>query len=130
MLFYPGGFSYGDYLRAGALARFSKIMNAVEDFAQEGRLVIGICNGFQILLEYGLLSGGHVTQQLCKFICQDVFLKTVTTKFPFPNQLKVIRYKFFWPPLEGGFSTPKGPFKGSGGFGPFSFLFWWLPRVC
>ncbi len=85
----PGGFSYGDYLRAGALARFSKIMRSVEDFAKKGGLVIGICNGFQILLEYGLLSGAMLHNDTSCFICKDVFLKTLNNNTPFTNQLKI-----------------------------------------
>jgi phosphoribosylformylglycinamidine synthase len=71
----PGGFSYGDYLRAGALARFSPIMQAVEKFAAEGGLVLGICNGFQILVEAGLLPGALMRNRTLKFICKPVFLR-------------------------------------------------------
>jgi phosphoribosylformylglycinamidine synthase I len=68
----PGGFSYGDYLRAGAMARFSPVMRAVIEFAERGRPVLGICNGFQILCEAGLLPGALVRNRELKFICQDV----------------------------------------------------------
>ncbi len=70
----PGGFSYGDYLRTGAIARFSPIMNSVIDFANKGGYVIGICNGFQILLEAGLLPGALLQNISLKFICKDVYL--------------------------------------------------------
>ena len=71
----PGGFSYGDYLRAGAIARFSKITNSIIDFAKKGGLVIGICNGFQILCEMGLLPGALTKNKSLSFICEDVYLK-------------------------------------------------------
>ena len=70
----PGGFSYGDYLRAGALARFSPIMKEVTAFAREGGIVLGICNGFQILCEAGLLPGALVRNRSLKFVCHDVSL--------------------------------------------------------
>ena len=81
----PGGFSYGDYLRTGAIARFSPIMNQVSDFAQKGGLVIGICNGFQILLEAGLLPGAMLRNKNLHFICKYVHVKTENTKTPFTN---------------------------------------------
>lgn len=71
----PGGFSYGDYLRTGAIARFSPIMDSVYKFAENGGVVIGICNGFQILLEIGLLPGVMVKNESLKFVCKDVYLK-------------------------------------------------------
>lgn len=71
----PGGFSYGDYLRTGAIARFSPIMEFVIKFANSGGIVLGICNGFQILLEAGLLPGVLLKNESIKFICKDVFLK-------------------------------------------------------
>ena len=70
----PGGFSYGDYLRTGAIARFSPIMKSVSDFANKGGYVIGICNGFQILLEAGLLPGVLLKNNSLQFICKDVYL--------------------------------------------------------
>ncbi len=70
----PGGFSYGDYLRTGSIARFSPIMENVISFAEKGGVVIGICNGFQILLEAGLLPGIMVQNSSLKFVCQDVYL--------------------------------------------------------
>ncbi|HEX5624979.1 MAG TPA: phosphoribosylformylglycinamidine synthase subunit PurQ [Saprospiraceae bacterium] len=81
-LFLPGGFSYGDYLRCGAIARFSPIMNEVIRFANEGGLVIGICNGFQILCEAGLLPGQLLVNLNEKFICRNVYLKPVSLDTP------------------------------------------------
>jgi phosphoribosylformylglycinamidine synthase subunit PurQ / glutaminase len=72
----PGGFSYGDYLRSGAIARYSPIMNAVVTFANQGGKVLGICNGFQILCESGLLPGVLLRNESQKFICENIFLKT------------------------------------------------------
>lgn len=74
----PGGFSYGDYLRAGAIARFSPIMNSVIEFANNGGFVWGICNGFQVLCEAGLLPGVLLKNEHEKFSCKNVFLKTET----------------------------------------------------
>ena len=81
----PGGFSYGDYLRSGAIARFSKIVNPIIDFANKGGLVIGICNGFQILCEMGLLDGALTTNKTRSFICDEVYLKIVNNKTPFTS---------------------------------------------
>ena len=75
----PGGFSYGDYLRTGAIARFSPIMAEVVNFATAGGLVIGICNGFQILCEAGLLPGALTRNHNLQFICKDVLLRTENT---------------------------------------------------
>ncbi len=86
-LILPGGFSYGDYLRTGAIARFSPIMPAVVDFANQGGLVIGICNGFQILLEAGLLPGAMLRNRSLKFICNEINLKVQRTDTAFTNQL-------------------------------------------
>jgi phosphoribosylformylglycinamidine synthase len=82
----PGGFSYGDYLRTGAIARFSPVMQAVQQFASNGGLVLGICNGFQILCEAGLLPGALVRNKSLQFRCEHVFLKTATTDSPFTSQ--------------------------------------------
>ena len=71
----PGGFAYGDYLRCGSIAAKSKIIKSVVDFANSGGLVIGICNGFQILIETGLLPGALLTNRYLKFICKNVFVK-------------------------------------------------------
>jgi len=84
----PGGFSYGDYLRTGAVARFSPVMNAVKEFAEKGGLVIGICNGFQILLEAGLLPGAMLRNRNLRFICEYVHLKVEKNNNPFTNLCK------------------------------------------
>ena len=78
----PGGFSYGDYLRTGAIARFSPVMSAVSKFAAGGGLVLGICNGFQILLETGLLPGVMLRNESLSFICQDVYIRVETAATP------------------------------------------------
>lgn len=91
----PGGFSYGDYLRAGAIARFSPIMQAVIEFANAGGNVLGICNGFQILCESGLLPGALLRNEKQKFISKNVYLRpitnnaTVTAGIGLDNILKV-----------------------------------------
>ena len=81
----PGGFAYGDYLRCGAIAKFSPVMGAVRKFAQEGGLVLGICNGFQILVESGLLPGALIRNRGLKFICRPVRLKAETVNSPFTS---------------------------------------------
>ncbi len=81
----PGGFSYGDYLRTGAIARFSPIMKRVSRFAQKGGLLVGICNGFQILLEAGLLPGAILRNKNLHFICKCVYVKTENNETPFTN---------------------------------------------
>ena len=83
----PGGFSYGDYLRTGAIARFSPVMGVVQQFAAEGGLVLGICNGFQILCEAGLLPGALIRNRSLQFRCEHVFLKTATADSPFTNRI-------------------------------------------
>ena len=83
----PGGFSYGDYLRTGAIARFSPIMQEVQNFAAQGGPVLGICNGFQILCEAGLLPGALIRNRSLQFRCEHVFLKTLTPDSPFTNQI-------------------------------------------
>ncbi len=82
----PGGFSYGDYLRCGAIARFSPIMTAVQRFADEGGLVIGICNGFQILLEAGMLPGAMHQNEGLKFVCRLVSLRVENNGTPFTTE--------------------------------------------
>lgn len=84
----PGGFSYGDYLRTGAVARFSPAMEAVQKHAAEGRHVIGICNGFQILLEAGLLPGAMLRNTSLSFICKQVWLRTENNQTSFTRKLK------------------------------------------
>ncbi len=79
----PGGFSYGDYLRTGALASHSPVLGAVKKFAERGGLVLGICNGFQILLEAGLLPGAMLRNRRLKFLCRFVHLRVETTDTPF-----------------------------------------------
>jgi phosphoribosylformylglycinamidine synthase subunit PurQ / glutaminase len=79
----PGGFSYGDYLRTGAIARFSPVMCALERFAKSGGLVLGVCNGFQILLEAGLLPGAMLRNQGLRFLCRQVHVRVEHTDTPF-----------------------------------------------
>jgi phosphoribosylformylglycinamidine synthase subunit PurQ / glutaminase len=81
----PGGFSYGDYLRCGAIARFSPIMTAVKAHADAGGLVMGICNGFQVLCESGLLPGALVRNRSLRFVCRDVSLRVESVANPFTN---------------------------------------------
>lgn len=85
-LIVPGGFSYGDYLRAGALARFSPVMNSVKDFAAQGKFVFGICNGFQILCEAGLLPGALIRNRDLHFICRHVNLRVENRDTPFTSE--------------------------------------------
>jgi len=89
----PGGFSYGDYLRTGAVAKFSPIMRSVTEFALSGGPVIGICNGFQILLESGLLPGVMIRNKSLKFVCKDVYLSVENRETPFTSGItkKVIK---------------------------------------
>ncbi len=87
----PGGFTYGDYLRPGAIARFAPIMQAVIDFANNGGYVWGICNGFQILCEAGLLPGVLLPNGQQKFICKNVHLKTITNHSVITSQLNLNR---------------------------------------
>lgn len=82
----PGGFSYGDYLRTGAIARFSPIMPAVVRHAEQGRPVIGICNGFQVLLECGLLPGAMLRNTNLQFRCHDLYLRVENHRTAFTNQ--------------------------------------------
>jgi phosphoribosylformylglycinamidine synthase subunit PurQ / glutaminase len=105
----PGGFAYGDYLRAGALARFSPVMESVAEFAKTGGPVLGICNGFQVLLEAGLLPGAVRVNKTLRYICQDVFMRvenaqTAFTRLYEPGQ--VVRM-----PIghgEGNYTAPPG----------------------
>jgi phosphoribosylformylglycinamidine synthase I len=88
MVIVPGGFSYGDYLRSGAIARFSPIMQELIRFAQKGGPVMGICNGFQILLEAGLIPGAMQHNERLKFICKDVHIRVESTDSMFSAQLQ------------------------------------------
>ena len=81
----PGGFAHGDYLRTGAIARFSPVMKSVEKFAKSGGMVLGICNGFQILLEAGLLPGAMMRNSGLRYICRHVFIRVEQTESPFTN---------------------------------------------
>ena len=84
----PGGFAYGDYLRTGAIARFSPVMQSVKRFAEGGGLVLGICNGFQILTESGLLPGALMRNAGLKYICKQVHLRVETADSPFTSGLQ------------------------------------------
>ena len=84
----PGGFSYGDYLRTGAIARFSPVMDAVRKHADRGKLVLGICNGFQILTESGLLPGALMRNESLKFVCRHVDLRVENVDTPFTRRAK------------------------------------------
>src|SRR5216683_2246011 len=81
----PGGFAHGDYLRTGAIARFSPVMKSVEKFAKSGGIVLGICNGFQILLEAGLLPGAMMRNKGLRYICRHVYVRVEQTDTPFTN---------------------------------------------
>ncbi len=84
----PGGFSYGDYLRCGALAKFSPVMKSVKNFAADGKFVFGICNGFQILCESGLLDGALMRNRDLHFICDHINIKVETTDSPYTSELE------------------------------------------
>jgi len=84
----PGGFSYGDYLRSGSIAAFSPLMQEVKEFALRGGLVLGICNGFQVLLELGLLPGAMLRNKKLKFLCQFVHIRVENNKTLFSHQAK------------------------------------------
>src|SRR5690625_3634462 len=88
LLLIPGGFSYGDYLRTGAIARFSPVMQEVMTFAEEGRPVLGICNGFQILLEAGLLPGAMLHNEKLRFVCKNVFIRVENSNSPYTAGLE------------------------------------------
>ncbi|MGH9367034.1 MAG: phosphoribosylformylglycinamidine synthase subunit PurQ [Thermoanaerobaculia bacterium] len=103
----PGGFAYGDYLRAGALARFSPVMESVARFAKEGGPVLGICNGFQVLLEAGLLPGAVRVNRGLRYVCRDVFLKVESTDTPFTRLYtpgEVVRMPIGH--MEGNYTAP------------------------
>lgn len=88
-LIVPGGFSYGDYLRSGAIARFSPIMQEVIKFAHKGGPVMGICNGFQILLEAGLIPGAMMHNEKLRFVCKNIHIRCETTASLFTNSLQM-----------------------------------------
>lgn len=87
LVFIPGGFSYGDYLRSGAIARLSPVMSSVQAFYNKGGHVFGVCNGFQILCEMGILPGALLTNKDLKFLCQDVHIRIENTDTPFTAEL-------------------------------------------
>lgn len=96
----PGGFAYGDYLRAGALAKFAPIMTAIRKHAEAGGLVFGICNGFQVLTEVGLLPGALMRNQHLRFLGRNVHLRTEQTDTPFTNQFR--EHEVFEVPIAHG----------------------------
>lgn len=106
-LILPGGFAYGDYLRAGALARFSPVMESVAEFAREGGPVLGICNGFQVLLEAGLLPGAVRVNRGLRYVCRDVFLSVTSTDTAFTRLYEpgdVVRMPIGH--MEGNYTAP------------------------
>ncbi len=103
----PGGFTYGDYLRAGAIAKFSPVMEKVVDFAEHGGTVIGICNGFQILLEAGLLPGAMLKNESLKFICKDVYVKISSRENIFTNKISKNVLKLPIAHGEGNYFAPE-----------------------
>jgi phosphoribosylformylglycinamidine synthase subunit PurQ / glutaminase len=103
----PGGFAYGDYLRAGALARFSPVMDSVAEFAKSGGAVLGICNGFQVLLEAGLLPGAVRVNRGLRYVCRDVFLRVENTETAFTRLYErgaVVRMPIGH--MEGNYTAP------------------------
>ena len=99
----PGGFSYGDYLRTGALARFSPVLQAVESFARKGGHVLGICNGFQILLEAGLLPGAMMRNRSLRFICRDVHVRVESGETLYTRDLEGRTLKIPIAHMEGNY---------------------------
>ena len=109
----PGGFSYGDYLRTGAIARFSPVMKSVERFANSGGIVLGICNGFQILLEAGLLPGAMMRNSGLRYICSHVHIRVEQTDTPFTNAAK--KGQILRIPIahnDGNYTAAKRPLRG------------------
>ncbi len=106
-IFLPGGFSYGDYLRSGAIARFSPIMDEVTSHANKGGYVMGICNGFQILCEAGLLEGALIRNASQYFICKNVYIKPVTKNSLLTAGLETRAYKIPIAHGEGNFYAPE-----------------------
>ena len=111
VIFLPGGFSFGDYLRSGAFAKFSPIMEKVIDFGRNGGYIIGICNGFQILTESGLLPGALLHNTSNKFICKNVFLKINNTNTLVTNSYKKNVIKVPIAHGEGRFFADKNTMK-------------------
>jgi len=108
----PGGFSYGDYLRPGAIARFSPLMRELKAFARRGGLVLGICNGFQVLLEMGLLPGAMLRNKNLKFLCQHVHLRVENARTPFTRAARkgqVLRIPIAH--FDGNYYAPPRTFK-------------------
>ena len=106
-IFLPGGFSYGDYLRSGAITRFSPIMDEVVNHANRGGYVMGICNGFQILCEAGLLEGALIRNASQNFICKNVYIKPATRNSMLTSQLEARAYKIPIAHAEGNFYAPE-----------------------
>lgn len=96
----PGGFSYGDYLRSGAIARFSPVMTAIKEFAGAGGIVMGICNGFQILCEAGLLPGALLRNSNLSFVCEHVNIRVEETDTPFTSRCQYSQV--LWVPIAHG----------------------------
>lgn len=107
----PGGFSYGDYLRTGAIARFSPILDSVVSFAEKGGIVFGICNGFQILLEAGLLPGVMLQNESLKFVCKDIYLKVENKETIFTKGIKKETIKIPIKHGEGNYFTDEETLK-------------------
>ncbi|HOI30266.1 MAG TPA: phosphoribosylformylglycinamidine synthase subunit PurQ [Melioribacteraceae bacterium] len=107
----PGGFSYGDYLRTGAIARFSPILDSVVSFAEKGGIVFGICNGFQILLEAGLLPGVMLQNESLKFVCKDIYLKVENKETIFTKGIKQETIKIPIKHGEGNYFTDEETLK-------------------
>ncbi|MBI1937746.1 MAG: phosphoribosylformylglycinamidine synthase subunit PurQ [Ignavibacteriales bacterium] len=107
----PGGFSYGDYLRTGAIARFSPIMDSVYSFAEKGGIVMGICNGFQILLEIGLLPGVMLQNVSLKFVCKDVYLRIENNNTIFTKDISKKTIKVPVKHGEGNYFADEGTIK-------------------
>jgi len=112
VIFLPGGFSYGDYLRSGAIAKFSPIMSKVIEFAKNGGYLVGICNGFQILTESGLLPGALLHNTNNKFICKNIFLKIENNKTLITNQYNGQAIKIPIAHGEGRFFADEKTIKG------------------
>lgn len=110
-VFLPGGFSYGDYLRSGAIARFSPIMDEVMTHAQRGGYVIGICNGFQMLTESGLLPGALLRNDSMNFICRNAYITPVSRSAPFTQGLAIRAYKVPIAHAEGNYYCSEDDLK-------------------